>query len=652
MSLWETITRILFATGSRRVLGKGFTTPAINAFAAGFALYHLVVLWMGRVNLALHWYIHLNLLLALVFLAYTEPSKKAQTTRLPVRDIVFAGVTVAVLVYMWLNLERFTTRDVFVDPVTHLDVVFGILMVLSLFVATRRMMGTPLLIVVMLTLLYAYIGPHLSGIWHHRGLSPDMILEGMWMGGNRGIWSTPIRISSTFVIVFLCFGGLLTQLGGGKFLTSFAQALVGGMRGGPAKVAAVSSGFLGSITSSPSANVATTGAFTIPMMKNMGYKPHFAGAVEAAASSGGLIMPPVMGAVVFVMSAVTGIPYIQICIAAALPAVLYYLGIIMIVHFEACRTGIKGLPKEELPSVKQVLKGGWFYLVPFVVIVWALLEGYSPIRAGLWGIAALLVLSILGGEARKGFLKKVFIGLAAGARASIVVAIGCACAGIIMSALFDTGLTGKFSSILAQVAGGNLLLALVITAIPCIILGMGVTTIAIYVIVAVTLVPAIMNLGVPLLAAHLFVVFYTALSFITPPVANAAFVAAGIAEASPFRIGFTACKLGIIGFVVPFMFAFEPSLLLMGDPLNVVISVLTASIGILALAAGFQGYLLTEANWWQRILLVPAGFALVYPDLLSDGIAIVVVIGVLAVQWVQVKKANRLKQRRSPTISE
>ncbi len=636
MSTWKSIQTIGLNTGERRQLKKGAIAQAIALFAAGIALYHLYTLWGGHFNFLLHRYIHLTLLLALAFLVYAGPSKQPQIRRLPIKDVGFALVPLAVLVYLYLNLERFQTRDLFLSPVTPLDMFFGILLILALVAATRRALGTPLLIVAMATLLYVYAGPYLTGIWYHPGYSVAEIFEGLWME-MRSIWDIPLGVSATYIIVFLIFAGLLVHLGGGEFFVDLSKTLVGKMRGGPAKVAVLASGFLGSITSSPSANVAATGSVTIPLMKKLGYKPHFAGAVEAAASTGGIIMPPVMGSVAFLMSEVTGIPYMRIITSAILPALLYYLAVLMMVHFEAVKTGLGSVAKEELEllTVKRVLKGGGEFLIPFGVLITILVMGYSPVRAGLWATATLLLLCLFRKERRRGLPRKTIAGLEAGARSAIVVVTACAFAGIIMNAIFDTGLALKISSILAVYSRGSILLGLLIVAIPTLILGMGLSAIPSYLIVSITLVPAIVDMGVPLLAAHMFALFFSTISFITPPVAIAAFVAGGIANADPLRVAATASRLGIVGFFVPFMFAFEPSLLLIGEPVELVLTVITSVIGVVALASGFEGWLLIRTKWWQQILLLLAGLALIYPSILTDGIGIAVIIMILAIQWKQ-----------------
>ena len=467
--------------------------------------------------------------------------------------------------------------------------------------AARRTIGIPIVIIIFLGIGYALWGHHLEGLLWHREFSFSEVIEDLAYSFN-GLWGSPISVAASFVYMFLLFGAFLQKAGAGEFFFKLSTALAGRTRGGPAKVAVLASAFFGTISGSPTANVVTTGTFTIPVSKRSGYTPSFAAAVEAAASTGGSILPPIMGSSAFLMAAITQIPYVEIVIAAVVPAILYYLSLLTMVHFEAIRLDLPRAKEEEIPKASDVLKEGWYYFIPLIVLVLFLLMGYSASRTGFYGILSIIIVSWFRKSTRMGF-KKMFEAMIDGARSSIPVTTACAAAGLVISGIMSTGLGGKLTSIVLGLTEGMLLPSLILVMLICIVLGMGMPVAAAYILTAMLAAPALMELGVSLMSAHLFIVYYSIFSAITPPVAVAAYAAAGIAEANPNRVGLEAVRLGLVGFIVPFMFVLEPALLLDGSISNIIISFVTALIGVVSLGAGIIGWFVTKANCGRSLTI-------------------------------------------------
>ena len=421
-----------------------------------------------------------------------------------------------------------------------------------------------------LFLLYARFGPYLPGMLGHRGFAWKSIIRHMYLT-LEGILGIPISVSSTFVFMFILFGTFLDKTGVGRFFIDLAYSLTGHLKSGPAMTAVVASGFMGSISGSSVANTVTTGAFTIPLMKETGYKPYFAGAVEAAASTGGQIMPPVMGAAAFIMAEFTGIPYVKIIAAAAIPAVLYYFAVGIMVHLEASRLGLKGIPKDGLPKLRNIIKTQGYLLLPLFVIVYFLVKGYTPLLAAFYAICISVVIAIIAtlvkGDKSFGF-KEFFSALEQGAKGSIGVACACACAGMVVGVVTLTGLGLRVAELIVTLAQGKLFLTLFFTMIASIILGMGLPTTAKYIVLATMAVPALLKLDVNLMAAHLFILYFGVIADITPPVALAAYAGAGIAGANSMKTGFQAVKLASAAFIVPYIFAYDSSLILVEDVID------------------------------------------------------------------------------------
>lgn len=461
-------------------------------------------------------------------------------------------------------------------------------------------------------LLYAYFGPFLPGFLAHRGYGIADIAEYMYLT-TEGLYGIAIGVSSTYIILFIIFGAFLQKSGMGLLFNDIALTLAGSGKGGPAKVAVVSSAFLGSINGSAIANVVTTGAFTIPLMKKIGYEKNFAGAVEAAASCGGQILPPIMGASAFIMAEYLNMQYITIAICAIIPAVLYYCGIMIIVHIRAAKLGLTGLPKEELPRLSVTLKERGHLLIPLLGLVVILIKGYTPIFAATTSIILTIIISFLKKETRMS-LKDMSQALENGARTALGVGMACAVVGLIIGVATLTGFGLKLAGIILMLGQGKLFLTLVLTMITCIILGMGLPSIPAYIITATMAAPALTKLGISPLAAHMFVFYFAILANLTPPVALAAFAGAGIAKGDPMQTGFQAVKLASAGFLVPYVFAYSPALLLIDSPWSsTLFFTLTTLLGILALGAALENHLFASLTFPQRIAVFISSFLLIYP---------------------------------------
>ncbi|WP_077617421.1 TRAP transporter permease [Bacillus sinesaloumensis] len=573
---------------------------------------------------------HLSFILLLSFLSYSY-SKKGKTTMTPtIVDSIFALLALGAGIYFTIHAERISERIPIVDPLSTTDIIVGFIFVVLSIEAARRTIGVPIVIVVLIGIGYALWGHHLGGLIWHREFSFSEVIEDLSYSFN-GLWGSPLAVSASFVYMFLLFGSFLHKAGAGEFFFNLSTALAGRTRGGAAKVAVLASAFFGTISGSPIANVVTTGSFTIPVSKRAGYKPSFAAAVEAAASTGGSILPPIMGSSAFLMAAITQLPYITIVVAAIIPGILYYVSLLAMVHFEALRLNLPTADKKDIPMVTQVLKEGWYYFIPLVVLLVMLLNGFSASSTGLYGVLSIVVVSWFRKKTRMG-IKQIFEAMVDSARSSIPVTTACAAAGLVISGIMSTGLGGKLTSVVLGLTEGMLFPTLLLVMLICIILGMGMPVAAAYILTAMLAAPALMELGVSLMSAHLFIVYFSIFSAITPPVAVAAYAAAGISDSNPNRVGLEAVRLGLVGFIVPFMFVLEPALLLDGDPIDIVLSIVTAVIGVISLSAGVIGWLQRRTTIIERLLLLTSGLLLIYPHVLISGIGIILFTLVIAHQ--------------------
>jgi TRAP transporter 4TM/12TM fusion protein len=626
---------------SQRTL-SGRVAQLTTLVAISMSLFHLYTGGYMVFTAMVQRSIHLCFALVIIFLLYPATGRSSRKT-VPLIDWALILLSIISCLYITINWEDLSEAMRIAEPTT-VDIALGIIATLLVLEVTRRTAGMAMPLVAIGFILYGFVGPYMPGMLNHPGIPLNQFI-GMNYLFTEGIFGVPLGVSATFVIIFIIFGAFLEVSGGGKFFIDIACALFGAVRGGPAKIAIISSGFFGTISGSAVANVVGTGTFTIPMMKRIGYRPHFAGAVEAVASTGGMIMPPVMGAAAFIMAEILGISYISVCIAAALPAVLYYFSLFVFIDLEAAKTGLKGIPKEEKPRIREVFRDGGHLLIPPVLLVYLLaFVQWSAIKAGFYSIVATVACAMLRKSTRIDG-KKLKTALRKGATGALQVAAVCACAGIVISIVSITGLGLTFSSLLIQLAGGNLFFLLILTMIASLILGMGLPATPCYIILAVLSAPAIVEMGVSPMAAHLFVFYFGCLSAITPPVAVAAYAGAAIAGANPMRTGYTAWRLGLAAFIIPFMFIYGPPLIMVGPMEEIVLASISSMIGVAFLAASIQGFFLTRLVPVERIFLFAAALLLIKPGWMTDlaGIVIGMIIAVIHV--------SRYRKERQPARS-
>lgn len=576
--------------------------------AVSMSLFHLYVAWFGPPNAFTLRATHFGFALALAFI--TLPMTSRNSTKGPgLLDIVLLVAALSAASYPIINQTYFNTRMAYVGPVSVMDQVMALIMMATILEATRRAIGFILPLTAMAFLAYQLIFTNTEIV---------RLLEYQYMTTDA-LFGVPAQVSATYVVLFVIFGAMAERFGVGKLFIDFALALTGQAAGGPAKVAVITSGLFGSVSGSAVANVMTTGTFTIPLMKRIGYRPQFAGAVESVASTGGQLMPPIMGAAAFVMAEFMGVSYLTVAGYALLPALLYFLAVYLAVHFEARKHGMKGLPKADLPRLGKVLKDDGHLFLPIFIIIGALMIGYSAPFSALSGILSVVPIVLARKTTRKEFsFPKLIDALRAGAINSIPVALACASAGIVIGVIAQTGVGLTFTGLVRTLAGHHLLLALVLTMVAGIILGMGMPTTPAYIVQVALLVPALVNMGVLLPAAHMFVFYFAILSAITPPVAIAVYAACGIARSPVVSTSALAVRLGLTGYIIPFMFVYGPSLLMIGTWTEVILTAFTAAMGVTFLAAGLSGFLLRPAGWLVRLLLIAAALTLINPGLYTD----------------------------------
>jgi TRAP transporter 4TM/12TM fusion protein len=594
--------------------------------SAAAAVFHMYAAGVSPFTALIQRPVHLGLMATLGFLgvgvqqrlrADDTPEPSATRGRfLSAVGWALAAASLVVCGYLALEADELVARS---GMPTSLDLVMGAVAVLLVLELARRATGWGLVTICVLALGYAFAGPYLPGVLAHRGYDTTRLIEQLYLS-TEGIWGIPLGVSANFVYLFVLFGAVLETAGGGALLIALANKVAGRTRGGPAKTAAVASAFMGSLSGSAVANVVTTGTFTIPLMKRAGFRPFFAGAIEAAASTGGQLMPPVMGAGAFILATWTNIPYLDVAIAAIIPSLLYYGALIAAIHFRACRMGIEPAEEEDTEPVLERLH----LLLPLAIIVVLLAMGRSPMRAAFWGVASALVMALLRPATRPSLTETWEIMERAG-RGAVQVAAACAAAGIVVGVASLTGIGLRMSELIITLSGGNLLAALALTGLGSIVLGMGLPTTAAYVVLAALGAPALVQLGVPLLAAHLFIFYFGCISNVTPPVSLAAFAAAGIAGSPPIRTATAAAMLAGAGFIVPFMFVYGPELLMVGSWMEIGIATVTAMIGVISLAAAAVGYARKRLSWWERLLAFAAALVLVYPGLATDGAGLLLV---------------------------
>ena len=562
--------------------------------------------------------IFLSFALTMIFLLH--PAVKPREGRrepafLLLLDLLLAACAIATSVYLYFNYEELQERMAYIDEVPAQAMALAYILVGLSLEATRRMTGLPLFTVAIAFFAYFLWGDHLPSLIRHNGATLENIAENMYLTGE-GVYGIPIMLACSTLFAFMMFGAFLEGSNMSSIFMDLAYRLTRKSQGGPAKVSIFASALFGTISGSSAGNVYTTGVFTIPLMKKCGYQPHFAGAVEAVASTGGQIMPPVMGAAAFMMAELCGVSYLEVAKAALLPALLYYLALWVMIHFEARRRGLGLISSELVPSLRSIL-GRLYFLAPLAILVAVMIDGRSAAICANMATGSILLLSFLRRDTRF-TLKRLFDTLYAAAASSLMVVACCAASGIVVGVINYTGIGFKFINVLTGLADGHLFIMLLLLMVTSFILGMGMPTTPAYIVVATLGAPALIRMGLAPLVAHMFCFYYAILSFITPPVCVAAYAGANIAEADPMKTGFTSMKLGVVAFIVPVMFVYEPSLLWQGSLLSSATATVTAVIGVIGLSGALQNWLLRTCTLPERLLLLIGGLSLFYPGLITD----------------------------------
>lgn len=633
----------------------------ITVVAVGLSLFQLYSAGIQPLGLFYQRSIHLALIMLLAFLIFPAfgPKRKRGVVGWGI-DCVFLAGAMVTGGYLVLNLDAIFSRAGFWNDT---DILVACIATVTVLEASRRAVGFGMTVIGLLAIIYAFAGPRgelpwlgewMPGILSHRGYSLERVAGQLYLG-QEGIFGLPLGVAATYIFIFVLFGAFLESTGAGKFFIDMAYAATGRQRGGPAKAAVLASAGMGSISGSAIANVVTTGAFTIPLMKKLGYKPKQAGGIEAAASTGGQIMPPLMGAGAFLIAEYTNTPYLEIVKISILPAVMYFATVYLFVHIIALKQGMQGMPKSELPQMRQVMKDGWHFLLPLAVLVWLLVMNMSPMRVGYYAVVTIIAVAVLRyalwyffvapkqGQPvtfsrTKGVLwaglVKLVQGLELGARNAVAVSMACAVAGIIVGVVGLTGLGLKFSSMMLAFSGGNLVLALVMVLLASLILGMGLPVTASYIVLIVLVGPALTaEFGVPLLIAHLVVFWYSQDSNVTPPIALAGFAGAAIAGSKPMETGFQAWKFAKGLYLIPLFMVFNPEIIVGGPVLVVVWNALIAILALCAFAAALEGYLFTKMSLVPRLAIGVAIVGVFYPSMWTEVAGVIVMMAAIGSNW-------------------
>ncbi|WP_048709532.1 TRAP transporter permease [Microvirga massiliensis] len=616
----------------------------VHTLSVFSAVLLLAISFGWYVNREIALYLFLGAVLALAFLTTTgnpmRPKNRSYWSwALALLALISCGYFIAMRPVHELRLPM-------IDELSPLDIAASIVLIVLVLEATRRCIGITLVALVLIFLAYAVFGDRLSGAFAHRGFSTQEIIDHLVFSTN-GLFGPALDVAAFLVLVFVVFGALLDRFGGADFFYDVANSLVGRQVGGASKVATVSSGLYGSISGSPTADVVTTGSFSIPLMIRTGMSPTHAGAIESAASTGGALLPPVMGSAAFLMTDFTGIPYATIAISALIPALLYYLSVFLAVHFRAHREGMKPMSVGETPSLVAVLRRDWLYLVPIGLLVWGVLSLNRPAFAGAIACASLIPLVILREKSPIAIVRAVLSGLSDGMRGMVGVGVACAIAGLVVGTLSMTDLTGKISSGLFSMSSGSPILTILTAAVVVIVLGMGMPTPAVYALSAVLAAPALISLGIDVLPAHLFIVYFASMSAITPPVAVAAFAAASIAKANPIKIAALACRVAMVAFILPFIFMYHPALILDGTVAAIVTTVGSIALAVVSLNAALEGYFLIRLDMVRRGLLLVAGALLIVPEHMTSIVGAICFVAITAWLWSS-RRALRLSPIPSP----
>jgi len=607
------------------------TSVAAKAIALAMAGFHLYTAFTVVFSPMIQRSVHLAFALSLLFLISPSGYALGRWELMSRWLAAIAGVFVTVYAAV-----EFTNPEIFrvIDP-TVLDIVNGTILLFLLLEAVRRTAGTSLAVVALVFFVYAFVGPSLPGLLGHPGFDYSQVISSLYIR-LEGIFGTATGASATYIYVFVLFGAFMMRMGGGDFFINLAQAIIGTARGSAAKVSIFASALFATITGTGPANAAAVGVVTIPTMIRSGYKPRVAAALEAAASVGGQITPPIMGASAFIMADLLAIPYFEIAKAAFIPAVLYFVSLFVTADLEAARQGLVGAKREDLPTVGDTMRQGWHFLVPVAVLIYFLaVEQISPARAAAWAIASFLPVWLLRElvARRRIDLGQVIEALEESSRSAVMIAAACAIVGVVMNVTDLTGLGLKFTSLIISYSGGTLISLLLLTALAAILLGTGLPTTATYLIVAILVAPALAKMGVPLLTAHLFVFYFGVISDLTPPTAVSCYVAAGIANDNGMRVSFLATRMALPALIVPFMFVYSPALLLQGDMLEILIAGVTTMVGILGVSFALIGYWRSELHLWERAAALVGGSLLIFPGLITDGLGVLLLAIVAITSW-------------------
>ena len=640
---------------------RGATAAVVSTLLVALSVFHYYTAGFGILTEHWHKSIHLAAVLGLIFLMFpTRLDRLLRIGGVPVHDWLFAALVAAACFYLPVVFDELTFR---IGMPNASDMVMGTLMIVLVLEATRRAMGWVLPAIVIVFILYGLFGNHLSGVLAHPGASWEGFVSHVYLT-QEGIFGIPVKVVATFVFHFVLFGVLATRMGLGQFFIDLASVLAGRYAGGPAKVAVVSSAMFGSISGSSIANTVTTGSLTIPAMKRIGYRPHFAGAVEAAASAGGQITPPIMGAAAFVMIEFLEIPLTTLLLAAAIPAAMHFWGVFVQVHFEAKRLGLRGLEEHEIPRLRPTLREGWPTVIPLVLLVAVIVQGYTPYLAAFTGITACIVVGFLNPRNRL-TVKDLWDAFDLGSRYALAVGAAAAAVGIVVGVVTLTGAGFRIGFIVTQAAaqsaevfrplvealpagfgsmqGLTLFMTLLFVALVCIAMGAGIPTTALYIVLAAIAAPAVQQLGVPPIAAHLFILYYGILADLTPPVCVAAYAAAGIAGANPFRTGLTAFRLGMAKATVPFVFAYAPVMLIVVPDFTwgaFLFTVGTCALGVLILGIGMTGFAFTHMGLASQVALVACSLLMISPSGASTAVGAALATPVLLLNWAKARRGG------------
>lgn len=629
----------MFFSDAKQYFSERKGIAGIIAFiSVVFVTFHLYTGFFGSVEPFIQRGFHLLMGLLLVFFMGLG---KAKTTSGKIVNCVGVLGVIASIGYIFARFDYVTVeRFPMVTPLTNLEKFLGILLIVLIIESVRRIVGTSLVIITVAFVVYPFLGPYLPGIFRTSTIPWTDILDQLYLT-TEGIFGVTIGISSTMIALFIIFGAFISTCGAGNLLFDLSAAAVGKSKGGPAKIAVLASGLMGSINGAPTANVATIGALTIPMMKKLGYNADFAGGVEACASTGGQFMPPVMGAIAFVMVAFTGIPYSEICILAVVPAMLFYLSIYSTVHLEALRLNLPAM--ESTKKVSVVMKEYGHMLLPIALLVYLLVTGYSPAMAGATSTVFIVVVAFFRSTTRPTF-GQIMRAFETAAKGALVVIMSTAMAGIIIGIIDFTGIGDRLATGLVAYGGDHLFPVLGLIAVVAIILGMGMPPVPAYVMQVGLTIPAVIDMGLPVYVAHLFVFYFSGLAVITPPVAVAAYAAAGLADSSPMKTGWQAFRIAIPSFIIPFVFVLSPALLLQGSLIDIILVVTTAIFGVICMSTCMEGFLLRNMNIVERVLAFVAGILLILPfnSTILPGFAILAGLYLLQYRDIKKKKVNPL----------